>query len=137
MFYNLIQQISRSRSEANRLWSNVFNLSKEIDRLRKEISRLLSKGMSNIYLKVTVETFSKFRFSAFKKYFIISISGSSNSRRYHSLNWILKLLVATYNSDVWEQNCEWLFYYFSFEKSYNVLRSKNPCILLNKNINFN
>ena len=25
------------------------------NRLRKEISRLLSKGMSNIYLKVTIE----------------------------------------------------------------------------------
>ena len=39
---------------------------KEINRLRKEINRLLSKGMSNIYLKVTIETFSKLRFSAFK-----------------------------------------------------------------------
>ena len=27
----------------------------EINRLRKEINRLLSKGMSNIYLKVTIE----------------------------------------------------------------------------------
>ena len=27
----------------------------------KEINRLLSKGMSNIYLKVTIETFSKLR----------------------------------------------------------------------------
>ena len=31
----------------------------------------------------------------------------------------------------------WLFYYFNFEKSYDVLKSKSPCILLNKNINFN
>ena len=31
------------------------------------MNRLLSKGMSNIYLKVTTETFSKFRFSGFKK----------------------------------------------------------------------
>ena len=28
----------------------------------------------------------------------------------------------------------WLFYYFNFERSYDVLKSKNPCILLNKNI---
>ena len=28
------------------------------------------------------------------------------------------------------------FYYFQFEKNYDVLRSKSPCILLNKNINF-
>ena len=32
-----------------------FNSMKEINRLRKEINRLLSKGMSNIYLKVTIE----------------------------------------------------------------------------------
>ena len=31
-----------------------FNLVKEINRLRKQIHRLLSKGMSNIYLKITV-----------------------------------------------------------------------------------
>ena len=37
----------------------------------------------------------------------------------------------------WEQNCVWLFYYFNFEKSYDALKSKSPCILLNKNINFN
>ena len=51
--------------------------------------------MSNIYLKVTLETFSKLQFSGFK---------------------ILKI--------------------FNFERNY-VLKSKNPCILLNKNINFN
>ena len=43
-----------------------FNSSKETYRLRKEINRLLSKGMSNIYLKVTIETFSKLQFSGFK-----------------------------------------------------------------------
>ena len=32
-----------------------FHLIKEINMLRKEINRLLSKGMSNIYLKVTFE----------------------------------------------------------------------------------
>ena len=31
-----------------------FNSIKEINRLRKEINRLLSKGMSNINLKVTI-----------------------------------------------------------------------------------
>ena len=34
--------------------------------LRKEINRLLSKGMSNIYLKVTIETFSNFDFLGLK-----------------------------------------------------------------------
>ena len=31
----------------------------------------------------------------------------------------------------------WLFYYFNFERNYDVLKSKSPCILLNKNINLN
>ena len=30
----------------------------------------------------------------------------------------------------------WLFYYFNFEMNYDVSKSKSPCILLNKNINF-
>ena len=106
---------------------------KEMKRLRKEINTLLSKGMSNIYLKVTIETFSKLRFSGFKKFVARSDLGSSNSRRYY---WILKLLVATQISDVWEQNCLWLFCYFNFERSYDVLKSKIPCILLSKNKNF-
>ena len=45
----------------------LFNSVKKINRLRKEINRLLSKGMSNIYLKVTTETLSKLRFFGFKK----------------------------------------------------------------------
>ena len=36
-----------------------------------------------------------------------------------------------------EQICEWLFYYFYFERSYDILKSKSLCFLLNKNINFN
>ena len=51
----------------NRLLSNAFNSIKELNRLRK-INRLLSKGMSNMYLKVTNKTFSKLRFSGFKKF---------------------------------------------------------------------
>ena len=41
---------------------------KEINRLRKEINGLLRNGKSNIYLKVTTETFSKLRFSGWKKF---------------------------------------------------------------------
>ena len=29
----------------------------------------------------------------------------------------------------------WFFYYFNFERSYDVLKSMSPCILLEKNIN--
>ena len=64
----------------------------------------------------------------------MSVLGSSNSCRYH---WILKLLVGTQKSEVWEQNCVWLFYYFHFERNYDILISKSPCVLFNKNINFN
>ena len=78
--------------EINGLLSNVFNSIKEINGLRKEINRLLSKEMSNIYLKVTIETFSRLRFSRFKKCVTRSNLGSSNSRRYHC---ILKFLVET------------------------------------------
>ena len=59
---------------------------------------------------------------------------SSNPYRSY---WILKLLVATLKSEVWEQNCQWLFYYFNFERNCDLLKSQSPCILLNKNINFN
>ena len=57
--------------------------------------------------------------------------GSSNSRRNH---WILKLVVATWKSEVWEQKCVWLFYRFNFERTYDVLKSRSPYILLKKKI---
>ena len=44
----------------------MFNSIKEINRFTKEINRLLSKEMSNIYLKVTIERFSKFDFLGLK-----------------------------------------------------------------------
>ena len=105
-----------------------------MNRLRKEVNRLLSKGMSSIYLKITVEMFSKLQFSESLKFVTSSVLGSSNLPRYH---WILKLLVATEKSKVWQQNCDWLFYFLNFEWNHDVLTSKSPCILLIKNINFN
>ena len=69
MFFNLIKEI-------NTLLSDVFYSIKEIKRLRKELNRLLSKGMSNIYLKVTTEMFSKF--SGFKKFVTRLVLRSSN-----------------------------------------------------------
>ena len=47
------------------------------------------------------------------------------------------LLVGNYNSEVWEPNCVWLFYYFNLERKNDVLKPKSSYILLNKNINFN
>ena len=74
-----------------------------------------NKGMSNIYLKVTIETFSKLRFSGFKKFVTRSVFGE------------LQLMQISL------QNCVWLFYYFNFERNYGLLKLKSPCILLNKN----
>ena len=72
------------------LWI-ILNSIKEINRSRKEINGLLSKGISNIYLKVTIE--KKWRTQNFEKSSSQGQNlGSSNSRRYH---WIFKLLVAT------------------------------------------
>ena len=44
MFFNSIKEVIR--------------LCKEINKLRKEMNRLLSKGMSNIYLKLTSQNFN-------------------------------------------------------------------------------
>ena len=63
-----------------------FNSIKEINRLRKEINRLLNKGMSNIYLKVTIEKIwrsQNFDFLGLKNLSPGQFLGSSNSRRYH------------------------------------------------------
>ena len=52
-----------------------FNSNKEINRLRREINRLLHRGMSNIYLNVTIEMLSKLRFCGFKKFVTRSVFG--------------------------------------------------------------
>ena len=58
-----------------------FNLIKEINKLRKEIDRLLSKRMSNIYLKVTIE--KNFGFLSLKNLSPGQFLASSSSERYH------------------------------------------------------
>ena len=55
-------------------WWMFFDSVKEIDRLRKEVHRLLSKTLY-IYLKVTIETFSKLRFSEFKNFIARTVFG--------------------------------------------------------------
>ena len=73
--------------------------------------------------------FSKLWFSGFKKFVTKSVLRSSYWRRHY---WILKLLSATMHA-----NCVWLFCYLNFQRSYDVLKWKSPCILLNNKINFN
>ena len=61
----------------------------------KGIIRLISKGMSNIYLKVTIEKnwcSQNFNFLSLKSLSPGQFLGNPNSCRYH---WILKLLVVT------------------------------------------
>ena len=97
----------------------------------KEINRLLIKGMWNIYLKATKLTFSKLYFLVLKSLSPALFLGNSNSSRY---SWIFKLK----KSEVWEENCVWLFYYFNFENKCDVLKlTTSPYFLLNKNLNYN
>ena len=75
---DVLQFNKRNKYVKIRKISNVFNSVKEINRLRKELSRLLIKGMSNIYLEVTIGTFSELRFSGFKKFVTRSFLRSTN-----------------------------------------------------------
>ena len=82
----------------------------------KEIDRLISKGMSNIYLKVTIKKnwhFQNFDFLNLKNSSPGKFLGSYNSRSY---DWILKLLATTLKSEFWEQKCVRLFYHFDSER---------------------
>ena len=65
---------------------DVFSSVKEINTLLIALSRLLSKGMFNIYLKVTFEKKRRtqnFDFLSFKSSSPDQFLGSSNSHRYH------------------------------------------------------
>ena len=76
--------------------------------------------------------FSKLRFSKFKWFVSRSVLGELQLSKYH---WVLISFIATLKSEVWEQSCVWLFYYFNFEINFEVLMSKSLYFLLNKNIN--
>ena len=78
-----------------------FNSIKEINRLKKELNRLLSKAMSNIFLKVTIETFSKLRLQGFEKFVTGSVFGELQLMK---ISLSLKLLVGTEKSQIWEEN---------------------------------
>ena len=65
-------------------------------------------------------TYSKLRFSKFKKFASRSVFGVSNLGKYH---FIFKLFVAAQKSEVWEKNCVWLIYCFNFERNHDVLKS--------------
>ena len=65
---------------------NVFKSIKEINRLRKEINQLLSKRMTNVYLKFIIEKDLRpqnFYFLSLKNLSPGQFLASSYSRRYH------------------------------------------------------
>ena len=85
--------------------------------------------MSNIYLKVTTATFSKLRFSGFKKFFTPSVFGELQLTQM-SLNF--KTSCCNLKIRRLGAKLRVAFLLFNFERSYDVLKSKSPCILLNK-----
>ena len=96
--------------------------------------KYLKKINEKIVIKVTIETFSKFWFSGFKKFVSRSVFGELQLTQI-SLN--LKTFCCNLKiRGLGAINCVWLFYYFNVERDYDVLKSKSLCILSNKNINF-
>ena len=79
-------------------------------------------------------TYSKLRFSKFKKFVSRSVFGQLQLMQI-SLNF----QTSCCNIKARRLGAKLCghFYYFYFERSYDVLKSKSPYFLLNKNINFN
>ena len=96
----------------------------------KEINRLMNKGMSNIYLKITIEkNWLSRNFvsrSVFGEHQLMQISQNFKTSCCN-----LKI------RDLGTKQCVEKFYYFNFERNYDVFKLKRPYILLTKNINFN
>ena len=59
-----------------------FNSIKEVNRLRKEISRISNKGMSNIYLKVTIEKNEVLKTSSESKNFLLQLKKQRSGGKY-------------------------------------------------------
>ena len=100
--------------------------------LIKETNRLLSTGMSNIYLKVTIEKkwpTQNFDFLSLKSSSSGQLLGSSNWRRYITefSNLLLQLKIKRSVS-----KSVWAFLLLLFERNYDVSKSKSPCFLLKK-----
>ena len=101
----------------------------------KEMNPLLGKGMSNIYLKITVgkkRCSQNFDFP-FKKFVSTSVFGELQ------LIQILNFETFCYNLKIrglGAKACV-VLYYLNLEKNYDVLKSKSSYFLSNKNINFN
>ena len=86
--------------------------------------------MSSIYLKVTNETFSKLRFPGFKNF----SPGHFGELQLRQIS--LSFKTSCCNLKIRRLGAK-LCVSFNIERSYDVLKSKSSCVLLNKNINFN
>ena len=95
--------------------------------------RLLSKEIPNVYLKVIIEE-KHWRFQNFN---FLGLSPGQFWGAHEDFIELKTFLLQLKNQRSGEQNCGCLFYYFNFESNYDILKPKSPCILLNKNINFN
>ena len=90
-----IKLFRKGTNRYNGILMSLLLLVTEKNRLRKEVNKLFIKGMSNIYLKVTIEKnwhSQNLHFLSLKDLSPSQFLGSFNIRSYHG---ILKLLVAT------------------------------------------
>ena len=88
-----------------------------------------------IYLKVTIEKNRRsqnFDFLSLKNSSPGQLLGSFNSH----ISLIFKPCCNLKIRDLGAKLCVWFFYYFNFGRTYDVLRWKNPSILLDKNVKF-
>ena len=73
--------------------------------------------MSNIYSKVTIEKTDVLKHSIFYVYKFVNRSVFGD----------LQLTQISLNFENSYCNCVGLFYYFTFERNYGILKSKSPC----------
>ena len=97
----------------------------------KEINRLISKRMSDVYLKVTIE--KKWHTQNFN---FLSLESSSphqflGASTHADVIEFSNFLLQFKNQRSGSKN-EWLFYYFNFEGNYDVLKSKSSFFLLSR-----
>ena len=87
--------------------------------------------MSNIYLKVTIETFSKLRFSGFKKFVTRLVFGELQLTQIllNFKNSCCNLKIRGLGAKLWVA--------FLFWKELWRFKVKKACILVNKNLKFN
>ena len=97
----------------------------------KEIKNLINKRVSNLLLRKT----------HLPKFWLVQVweirlqvsfwGAPTHAHIAEFYNFLLQLKI-----QVWKQKRVWPFYWFTFERNYDVLKSKNPCFLSNKKLNF-